>query len=239
MNSISQQAAILIAAVMISVSILIHGGIIKIGKTTPAAPAAAQPAGEANQAKTDAQRAVAFKETAKQLRLNQAQFDKCLDDGGKGALISTDYDEGVKFGVGGTPSFFVNGRPLFIGAAPFSEFKKIIDEEINQAAPASAERKEVGVGDLPPLGSLSAPVTLIEFSDYECPFCSRFYNDAEAQIKKEYIDSGKVKLYYRDFPLKQIHLGAQKAAEAARCAGDQGKYWEYHNLLFENQSNIF
>lgn len=81
-------------------------------------------------------------------------------------------------------------------------------------------------------GSQDAPVTIVEFSDYECPYCGRFYRDTLGQIEKQYIDTGKVKLVYRDFPLG-FHKDAQKAAEAAECAGEQGKYYEMHNLLFE------
>jgi protein-disulfide isomerase len=81
-------------------------------------------------------------------------------------------------------------------------------------------------------GDKNAPVTIVEWSDFECPFCTRFYNDAYKQIDKEYIQTGKVKLVYRDFPLG-FHQNAQKAAEAAECAGEQGKFWEMHDKLFE------
>ena len=81
-------------------------------------------------------------------------------------------------------------------------------------------------------GNPDATVTIVEFSDYECPFCARFYNDAYQQIKTEYIDTGKVKMVFRDFPLN-FHPQAQKAAEAAECAGEQGKYYEMHDKLFE------
>ena len=89
--------------------------------------------------------------------------------------------------------------------------------------------------DDPVLGKDNAPVTIIEFSDYQCPFCRRFYVDTLPQLKKEYIDTGKVKLIFRDFPLS-FHPGAQPAAEAAECADDQGKYWEMHDKIFEEQS---
>ena len=96
-------------------------------------------------------------------------------------------------------------------------------------------RFTVDAGDAPFVGSENAPVTIIEFSDYECPFCSRFYTETEIQIRNDYVDTGKVKLVYKDFPLSSLHPSAQKAAEAARCAGDQGKYWEMHDILFEKQ----
>jgi protein-disulfide isomerase len=82
-------------------------------------------------------------------------------------------------------------------------------------------------------GDANAPVTIVEWSDFECPFCARFYSDTLNQIEEEYIKTGKVKLVYKDFPLS-FHPQAQKAAEAAECAGDQGKYWEMHDLLFDN-----
>ena len=81
-------------------------------------------------------------------------------------------------------------------------------------------------------GDKNAPVTIVEFSDYECPFCEKFYTQTLPQIEENYIKTGKVKLIYRDFPLG-FHAQAQKAAEAAECAGEQGKYYEMHNLLFE------
>jgi protein-disulfide isomerase len=81
------------------------------------------------------------------------------------------------------------------------------------------------------LGNANATVTIVEFSDYECPFCQRFYLETFPQIKSEYIDTGKVKFVYRDFPLN-IHKNAEKAAEAAECAGDQGKYYEMGHMLY-------
>jgi len=79
-------------------------------------------------------------------------------------------------------------------------------------------------------------VTIIEFSDFQCPFCLRFWNETLPQIKQEY--EGKVRFVYRDFPLTSIHEWAQKAAEAAECADDQNKFWEYHDLIFANQSAL-
>ena len=81
-------------------------------------------------------------------------------------------------------------------------------------------------------GDKDAPVTIVEFSDYECPFCTKFYEQSLQLIEKNYIDTGKVKFIYRDFPLS-FHQNAQKAAEAAECAGEQDKYFEMHDLLFE------
>ncbi len=91
------------------------------------------------------------------------------------------------------------------------------------------QRYEVVTGNGPSLGPADAPVTIIEFSDYECPYCRKWFTEAWPQIQKTY--AGKVRLVYRDFPLS-FHANSQSAALAARCAADQGKYWEYHDLLF-------
>lgn len=90
------------------------------------------------------------------------------------------------------------------------------------------------------LGSPNAEVTIIEFSDYQCPFCRKFWSETLGQIKSTYIDTGKVKLVYRDFPLS-IHPQAQIAAEAAECIREKGGdeiYFEYHDLIFENQQTL-
>ena len=81
-------------------------------------------------------------------------------------------------------------------------------------------------------GNPNAPVTIVEWSDYECPYCAKFYSQTLEQIDEKYIQTGKVKFVYRDFPLG-FHTNAQKAAEAAECAGEQGKYFEMHDKLFE------
>ena len=95
----------------------------------------------------------------------------------------------------------------------------------------------VSADDDPFLGSPDASITIIVFSDFECPFCKRFFDDALKDIMTNYIDTGKVKYVLRDFPLSGIHPNAEIAAEAANCANDQEKYWEFHDLLFENQED--
>jgi len=87
-------------------------------------------------------------------------------------------------------------------------------------------------------GDKNAKLTLVEFTDYQCPFCSRHYRDTMPQIVDEYVKSGKVKYVLREFPLESIHPMAFKAAEAAQCAGEQGKYWEMHDRLFANQNAL-
>jgi protein-disulfide isomerase len=91
------------------------------------------------------------------------------------------------------------------------------------------------------LGDPDAPVTIIEFSDYQCPFCGRFWSQTLPSIKSQYIDTGKVKLVFRDFPLTSIHPTAQVAAEATECVRDQGgdkAFFEMHDKIFENQAQL-
>ena len=104
------------------------------------------------------------------------------------------------------------------------------------AAPSAPVRASLAVG--PMLGRADAPVTLVEFSDYQCPFCQRFFATVFPVLKKEYIDTGKLRYVFRDFPLDQLHPQARKAAEAAHCAGEQGRYWEMHEVLFRNQRSL-
>ena len=96
-------------------------------------------------------------------------------------------------------------------------------------------RVQVSVDDDPVIGSANAPLTIIEFSDYQCPFCQRFHQETWPQLKADYVDTGKVKFVYRDYPLP-FHQNAEIAAEAANCAGEQGKYWEMHDELFAKGS---
>jgi protein-disulfide isomerase len=80
------------------------------------------------------------------------------------------------------------------------------------------------------LGRSDAPLTLLEFTDYQCPFCRRFQAETWPLLKKNYIDTGKLRFIVRDLPL-QFHSAARPAAEAAHCAAEQGKFWEMHHAL--------
>jgi protein-disulfide isomerase len=95
------------------------------------------------------------------------------------------------------------------------------------------------LGDLPGrpyLGPANAPVTFVEFTDYECPFCGRYFQETYPTLLAVYGD--RIKFAIRNFPLMSIHPRAAKAAEAAECAADQDRFWEYHDMLFENQDAL-
>ncbi|HVY67911.1 MAG TPA: DsbA family protein [Patescibacteria group bacterium] len=87
--------------------------------------------------------------------------------------------------------------------------------------------------DEPALGNKNAKVTMVEFGDFQCPYCKNFEQDTYPQIKSQYIDTGKVKLVFRHYPLP-FHVNAQISAVAAECANRQGKFWDYHDLLYKN-----
>lgn len=84
--------------------------------------------------------------------------------------------------------------------------------------------------DDPVLGDAGAPVTIIEYGDFKCPFCTSFFIETEPRLREEYVDTGRVRFVWRDFP--NIDAESATAAEAARCAGAQGKFWEYHDALY-------
>ncbi len=97
--------------------------------------------------------------------------------------------------------------------------------------PPPVVRLDVPISGAPIRGAANAPVTLVEFSDFHCPFCKQVLPTL-TQLLARY--PGKVRLVFRDFPIDSLHPQARRAAEAARCAQDQGKFWEYHDLLFAN-----
>jgi protein-disulfide isomerase len=101
-------------------------------------------------------------------------------------------------------------------------------------APVVDPKTLLGAND-PSIGSADAKVTIVEFSDFQCPFCRAFFEDTYAQLKKTYIDTGKARLVFRHFPLS-FHPAAKPAALAAQCANDQSKFWQYHDKIFIEQA---
>ena len=91
--------------------------------------------------------------------------------------------------------------------------------------------------DAASMGDANAKITITEYSDFECPFCGKAARDVLPDIKKDYVDTGKVKIVFKNFPLP-AHRYSRSAAYAAECANQQGKFWEYHELLFNNQDKL-
>ena len=129
-------------------------------------------------------------------------------------------------------------------AAASSEFSSSSDpaaavSQSNPDAPVEDPqivRYDVPVDDDPMLGAEDAPITIVEFSDYECPYCRQWHTEVYTQLIDTYGD--QIRFVYRDFPLESIHSNANPAAEAANCAYEQGAFWEYHDKLFSNELGL-
>lgn len=118
-----------------------------------------------------------------------------------------------------------------------AEIRKLL-EASQPKKPEPFKPLEVSLDGTPVMGEADAKVTIVEFTDYQCPFCARHFSGTLPQIVKNYVETGKVRYALREFPLTSIHPRATKASEAALCAGDQGKYWEMHDLIFKNQRKL-
>ena len=110
------------------------------------------------------------------------------------------------------------------------QIRQLLEKQAAHAAapePAKAANAKLDLRGAQMLGSKDAPVTMVEFTDYQCPFCKRFHDMTFGELKKNYIDTGKVRFYSRDLPLESLHANATRAAEAGRCAADQGQFWAF------------
>lgn len=103
--------------------------------------------------------------------------------------------------------------------------------------PPVPKTAKVAIKDGVTLGSDDAPVTVVEFTDYQCPYCLKFVQNTFPKLKEQFIDTGKVRWVIRDMPLG-FHKNARKAAQAARCAAEQDRFWEMHHVLFANARKL-
>jgi protein-disulfide isomerase len=192
--------------------------------------------------------------------LNWKKAKAAIDSGKYNDRVEADLDLGSDFEVRGTPHFFINGRRLS-GAQPYEKFKELVDAQLAAAkaieakgvprakvyqelmktakAPPTPEKKDVPAPgkDTPFKGAENGKIVIQEFSDFECPFCSRV-NPTMEQILKEYPND--VKIVWRNMPL-DFHKAAPLAAEAALEAFAQGgnkAFWKYHDTLFANQKAL-
>ncbi len=109
-------------------------------------------------------------------------------------------------------------------------------QPVTRMSPIEVVRYPVTEADNPAIGPADAPIVIIEFSDFECPFCTRWHQQVWPRLQEVYGD--KIRLVYRDFPLYSLHPNAGPAAEAANCANEQGRFWEYHDLLFAAEQGL-
>jgi protein-disulfide isomerase len=204
---------------------------------------------------------------AVQLGLDLKAFRAALDSHAGQARVDDDLALGRQLGVRGTPTFFIDGRPV-LGAQPVAVFKQIIDDELARAdsllrrglprdrlyatllagaKPLMAEKPDpppakpdpedqvrirVDVAGAPARGPADAPITIVEWSDFQCPFCARA-EETLTRLRQEYPD--KIRFVWRDMPLP-FHDQARPAAMAARAAGAQGKFWAMHDRLYADHA---
>jgi protein-disulfide isomerase len=116
--------------------------------------------------------------------------------------------------------------------------KQTVAAEAKPAAAPQPAHARLHMEGAPMLGSKTAPVTMVEFTDYQCPFCQRFHLQVYNELKKDFIDTGKVRFYSRDLPIDQIHPNAMRAAQAARCAGDQGQFWSLRDIMASHPESL-
>lgn len=178
-----------------------------------------------------------LKVMAKGFGLDMTKFNQCLDNGTMAEKVKSESQEGADLGVSGTPSFFINGISI-VGSLPQADFEKVIDAELKNGTgdkvkldSTGAVSKRVakvpyGVGYIK--GSKDAKIKIMEYTDFECPYCNRAFPTIEALLAKY---GNNISLEYRSYPLP-FHADAQKSAEASLCAGEQGKFWEMHDKMF-------
>jgi len=123
-------------------------------------------------------------------------------------------------------------------AAPAPGAPGSLSNTVTRPNPTAPPSFDLEIAGAPIKGRADAKLVVLEFSDFQCPFCGRYTRETLPQIERDYVDTGKVKYAFRNFPLERIHPLALRAAEAADCARAQGKFWEMHTRLFANQQAL-
>ncbi len=179
---------------------------------------------------------------AQQAGLDVPPWQACRQTAAPAARVATDVALGQQAGVPGTPTFFVNGTAL-VGAQPLALLQSAVvaartaaEQSGIPAAQYYAETfPDLPVGDSPVRGPADAWVTVLEFGDFECPYCG----EEEPTVKQLLQNNVDVRLVFKNFPLESVHPHALPAAIAAECALDQGKFWEMHDAIYADQAAIF
>ena len=232
-ESLSDEVALL------AVEVEVSAGLDRAAGTAPAAPSGPATLNEALQ------------DYAASIGLDADDFSACLDDPVTYEAVGAQLQRGIDLGVRGTPTFFINNKRIS-GAQPAALFALLIAAELEGSPTSLDEYPEViqqlaqrdpptfailperpDASGAPIEGDPGAAVMILEFSDFECPFCERWYQETLPEIRAQVGDN--VALAFLHFPLTQIHPNAAGAHAAAECAGEQGKFWEMHDLLFERQ----
>ena len=194
----------------------------------------------------------AFLGYAGQVGIDPDEFRTCLAAEDSAAIVNDHLAVGNEHGVSGTPTFFINNKRI-VGSQPTEIFVEVIEAELDgspttmdgysdavKALAATSPPRFSIVEELPDLtgaaieGDPEATVTIAEFSDFQCPFCQRWTLQALPTLRSQLGDD--VKLAFMHFPITAIHPNAGYAAVASICAGDQGAFWEMHDLLFARQA---
>jgi protein-disulfide isomerase len=148
----------------------------------------------------------------------------------------------LAFTIVGVPHSYAEGMTEEQATAILNELKQIrqlLERQQTRSAGGAAVTDQVSLAarDVYVLGSEHAKVTLVEFTDYQCPFCNKFHLNTFPELKKQFVDTGLVRFVSRDLPLK-FHTHAFEAARAARCAGEQARYWEVRDWLSSHPDNL-
>lgn len=229
-------ASILLSALMISISIFVSfgNGNFSLGSSNNKGRG-----GNSNVATDDVD---PIEQIVLDIDVNLDQFKECQANSDFADEIQNDTNAGQAGGITGTPGFIIgtfdqDGNvtgEVVSGAQPFSEFSKVIDSYLDGSGNGDIDTT---IDDDPILGDLnSAKVAIVEFSDFECPFCQRHHQTAYKDIVSNYVDTGDAVIVYRDFPLSFHEPKASEAAEAANCvfevAGDEA-FFEFSELYYE------
>jgi protein-disulfide isomerase len=186
---------------------------------------------------------------ARSLELDTDQFGVCLGQQSNVVLLNEHFQRGAALGVTGTPTFFINNKKL-VGAQPAAILEEIVQRELGGTPPTTLEEYSEAVRSLgdnfaivpagPDLsgavieGDPEARVMIAEFSDFQCPFCKRWSEEVLPPLRNALGE--EVALAFLHYPITQIHPNAGNASVVAICAGEQGKFWEMHDLLFARQA---
>lgn len=171
-------------------------------------------------------------EYARQLHMNMPLFQNRLESGYYRVAVERDMALADALGVEGTPTFFINGQKL-TGTQTAARLEEMISET-KDPGETKADPSYLDLKDAPVRGPASAPVTIVEFSDLQCPFCAHVAPILEQLLAKY---PGEIKWVFKNYPL-DFHLDSPLAHQAVLAAGEQGKFWEMHDLVFAGQSFI-